>query len=698
MLLASFVGASALLGVLLAGIALPAVGASALVVRTGPSIVEELPANFDTVAPAEESVMLDANGGVIAKFYDKRRIVVPSDHIAEIMKKGIVAIEDKRFWEHRGVDPEGIARALVRNFTSDGGMQGASTITQQYVRNMLQERGYLEGDAELVTTATEQTTERKLREIKMALAVERRMTKDEILTGYLNIAPFGPTTYGVEAASLSYFGHSASEMSVAEAALLAGLVQSPVEYNPLTAPEAAQNRRDTVLSVMLDQGVISQAEHDEAVAIPVADMLHPVELKQGCLGAPGSMGYFCDYVLKEFLADEAYGDTEADRLHALKTGGLQIHTTIDPKAQEAAFKAVTDRVPVDDPSDVDTAIAAIEPQTGWIKAMAQNTNYGLGEGQTMANYAAGSDFQVGSTFKVFTLMEWMKEGHSGYEAVGSSNRFYPNGAFKCDGKPIVTTPWTVVDLPGKNGVMTPIQATGRSVNQAFVNMASRVDFCQIFETAARFGFTNPDGTSILPVPSNIIGSGGASPLVMANVFAALINDGKQCTPRSITAVNDRDGNIIKQVEPSCREVLDRTAAQQTRTVLKKAVQQYYGNIRLINGQQFIAKTGTTDDYANNWLVGATPQLAAGAWLGHGDTSTMPIQNITINGRYHSWGLDSQSDVGQYMWEPFMNAYLGDKQTVDIPEAFIGSQQTRSTTQQSNTSSSFSAPESSTSDR
>ena len=173
------------------------------------------------------------------------------------MKKAIVAIEDKRFYEHNGVDATGIARALVTNL-GDSGRQGASTITQQYVRNSLAERGYLEGDADQVSAATEQTTERKLREIKYALALEKTQSKDEILTGYLNITPFGPITYGVEAASQRYFSKSASELNYLEAALLAGLVQSPVQYDPLTHPEAAQERRDTVLATMLDQGVITQ--------------------------------------------------------------------------------------------------------------------------------------------------------------------------------------------------------------------------------------------------------------------------------------------------------------------------------------------------------------------------------------------------------------------------------------------------------
>ena len=211
-LLLAFLSVSSLMGVVTAGMLVPVAGPTALVAKSVPSVFNELPGDLQTVTPAEESQLLDSSGGVIAHFYDKQRIVVPSANIADVMKKAIVAIEDKRFYEHNGVDATGIARALVTNL-GDSGRQGASTITQQYVRNSLAERGYLEGDAEQVSAATEQTTERKLREIKYALALEKTQSKEEILTGYLNIAPFGPITYGVEAASQRYFSKSASELN-----------------------------------------------------------------------------------------------------------------------------------------------------------------------------------------------------------------------------------------------------------------------------------------------------------------------------------------------------------------------------------------------------------------------------------------------------------------------------------------------------
>ncbi|MDN6429612.1 MAG: penicillin-binding protein, partial [Propionibacterium sp.] len=411
-LLLAFLCVAGLTGVLAAGLMVPLAGSAGVVAKTVPSVFEDLPADLQIVEPAEESVMLDSSGNVIARFYDKRRIVVPSDKIADVMKQAIVGIEDKRFYQHHGVDPEGMARALVNNLSDDGGTQGASTITQQYVRNMLLEKGQQEGDPDQVMAATAPTTERKLRESKYAMALETQMSKDQILTGYLNIAPFGPTTYGVEAASRLYFSKSANELTMSEAILLAGLVQSPVEYDPLTHPEAAQTRRDTVADVLLSEGTITQQDHDEIVATTVESMLKPDQKPQGCSGA-GDMAYFCEHAISDFLADETYGETDTDRQRLLDSGGLTIHTTIDKGKQDAAVSTLANANPTSSTSGVvNGVITSVEPGTGKILSMAQNTAYDTDSGngtQTMYNFAADGTFQVGSTFKIFTLMEWFKE-------------------------------------------------------------------------------------------------------------------------------------------------------------------------------------------------------------------------------------------------------------------------------------------------
>ena len=667
-LLLAFLSVSSLMGVVAAGMLVPVAGPTALAAKSVPSLFNELPGDLQTVAPAEESQLLDSSGGVIAHFYDKQRIVVPSANIADVMKKAIVAIEDKRFYEHNGVDATGIARALVTNL-GESGRQGASTITQQYVRNSLAERGYLEGDAEQVSAATEQTTERKLREIKYALALEKTQSKEEILTGYLNIAPFGPITYGVEAASQRYFSKSASELNYLEAALLAGLVQSPVQYDPLTHPEAAQERRDTVLATMLDQGVITQEEYDEGIATSVDSMLHPTVSSEGCSGADSSKAYFCDYVLSQFLEDPAFGATRIERERLLKTQGITIRTTLDPAKQDAAYAALTNAIPVGDASGLNDALVSLDPRTGKVLAMAQNTTYGIEAGQTMSNYSADGNFQVGSTFKVFTLLQWFKEGHSAYETVGSANTFYPNGAFKCDGRSITTEGYQVNDLAGKTGTMNVVRATGQSVNQAFVNMASRVDFCSIFDTAYDLGITE-DGEVPSPYPANILGSVSASPLQMASVFAAIANSGQQCTPQSIESVTDRDENVLKEFSADCKEVISPDLANKTAALLTASAGQYYTSTRLGDGRPFAAKSGTTDGHANTWLTGFTPSIVTSTWVGHGDNSSQEVSGVVINGVYHS-EIFGETYVGQNIWAPYMTQALAGTPIEAVSNANIG---------------------------
>ena len=667
-LLLAFLSVSSLMGVVTAGMLVPVAGPTALAAKSVPSVFNELPGDLQTVAPAEESQLLDSSGGVIAHFYDKQRIVVPSANIADVMKKAIVAIEDKRFYEHNGVDATGIARALVTNL-GDSGRQGASTITQQYVRNSLAERGYLEGDADQVSAATEQTTERKLREIKYALALEKTQSKDEILTGYLNIAPFGPITYGVEAASQRYFSKSASELNYLEAALLAGLVQSPVQYDPLTHPEAAQERRDTVLATMLDQGVITQEEYDEGIATTVDSMLHPTVSSEGCSGAESSKAYFCDYVLSQFLEDPTFGATRIERERLLKTQGITIRTTLDPAKQDAAYAALTNAIPVGDASGLNDALVSLDPRTGKVLAMAQNTTYGIESGQTMANYSADGNLQVGSTFKVFVLLQWFKEGHSAYETVGSANTFYPNGAFKCDGRSITTEGYQVNDLAGKTGTMNVVRATGQSVNQAFVNMASRVDFCSIFETAYDMGITE-DGEVPSPFPANILGSVSGSPLQMASVFATIANSGQQCKPQSIESVTDRDENVLKEFAADCKEVISPDVANKTAALLTASAGQYYTSTRLGDGRPFAAKSGTTDGHANTWLTGFTPSLATAAWVGHGDNSSQEVSGVVINGVYHS-EIFGETYVGQNIWAPYMTQALAGTPIEAVSNANIG---------------------------
>lgn len=697
----AFVGVAAVFGVVLTGLFVPTAVALGATVKALPKAFESLSTDIDVVTPSEESLMVDSDGNLIARFYSELRVLVDSDEIADTMKEAIVAIEDERFYEHNGVDVTGMIRAVINNL-SGGSQQGASTITQQYVRNLLIEKGIQEGDQDLINSATEESVVRKLREARYAVALEQEMTKDEILTGYLNIATFGTGIYGVEAAANAYFSKSASELNWGEAALLAGLVQSPSTYDPLVNPEGAQNRRDTVLYAMFTQEKITQEEYDQYTAQDVVDMLNPQTSTQGCAGA-GENAYFCAYALQEYLDDETFGETEAARLARLRMGGLIIYTTLDSEKQAAAYEAVTDRVPVNDESGVNTALVSVEPSTGQILVMAQNTNYGTATASdptaTEVNYTAdaahggGNGFQVGSTFKVFTLVQWFIEGHGAYDRVGSSNRTYANGSFSCDGTPIYSDNWTVNDLAGKNGTFTVLRATQLSVNQAFVNMASKVDFCQIFDNAAKMGITKQDGSTLDYLPANIIGSAELTPLQMASAFGTFVNNGVWCSPVSILRVTDKDGTVLSETSSTCSQAIDSTVAAQVATTLKLSAANY--SISL-GSHEFGAKSGTTDDNSNTWMVGFTANLATAGWAGYGSSSSTPVTNVTINGTYWS-AVYGETFVGP-MWQQYMQAALADTTPEDLPYASVSSRSSRSDNDDDESTGSSSSSSSSSSSR
>ncbi len=673
-LLVSLAIVGSILGLLTAGLAVPAVGAAGAAVRALPETFNEMPSELEVPKPSEGSRMLDADGRVLAQFFTERRTLVTSEQIAPVMKEAIIAVEDWRFMSHHGVDPDGIMRAAVSNF-SGGSTQGASTITQQYVKNILVDKGIQAGDQEMIDSAQEESVERKLREARYALSLEAQMSKDEILTGYLNLATFGVNIYGVEAASRAYFSKSASELTIPEAALLAGAVQSPSLYDPLVNPEESQERRDVVLAKMYEHDYITRSEMNEAKAIPVEEMLDPDTVVSGCSKA-GSSAYFCEYALSRFLEDPAFGAERSDRERLLNTGGLTIRTTLQRSKQSAAYKAVTDRVPVQDPSGVNTVLVSLVPQTGEIVAMAQNTPYGLATDEnpraTPVNYSVdeahggGTGFQPGSTFKMFTLVEWFRAGHSAYEQVGRGNRTYPNGAFKCGGSPIATDSWTVGDLPGKNGTFDVIGATSQSVNQAFADMATQVDFCEIFARAEAMGVVDATtGERIDAYPSNIIGTASVTPLAMASAYGTLANDGTRCEPQPLMEVEASNGTLIKTYLPVCQPAIDPVVARQVSTVLEKTAATYPYKL----DRPFAAKSGTTDFNDNTWMVGFVPQLAAAGWAGYAASSSTPVRDVVIDGVFYA-NVYGGTFIGP-MWTQYMTQALEGTPVEPIPEVFIG---------------------------
>lgn len=630
-MLLAFVLASVTGGVLMAGLAVPLVTGAGTVTNSTADLFNELPSELEIERPSQQSVMLAADGSVLATFYHENRIVVPLDKISQPMQDAIIAVEDRRFFEHRGVDPEGLARAFVVNFAT-GGSEGASTLTQQYVKNILIERGRVADDRALIEAATAQTYGRKLQEARYAIALEQKYSKQDILQGYLNIAQFGPSVYGVEAAANHYFSKSAADLTLAEAALLAGIPQAPGKWDPISKPENAQQRRDVVLADMLELGFITQEQHDEAVAVAVPDMLHPQTVRPGCASA-GTAAYFCEYVVKEILNDPAYGETVEDRRTLLLRGGLIIETTLDPGRQQAAYDAVVGSVPVTDASGIAMALSSVEPGTGRIQAMAQNTNYGSNPTpedprQTVQNYnvdrahGGGDGFQTGSAFKAIVLAQWLNTGHSLSDVVVGNQRSYPRREWtiSCAPENIPVSPYEPKNLEGAGGGrVSVLEATKKSINLPFVEMASKMDLCGIGGLAESMGLKKGTGEPLFISPAMTLGSNEIAPLDMANAFATFANNGTYCTPVSISRVTLRASGEELAVTPTqCKEVLDPEVVRG----VNFALQQVVGpggtaqSAVLAGGRPAAGKTGTANNNYHAWFVGYTPQLAAAVWMGH----------------------------------------------------------------------------------
>jgi len=663
-LLLAFLLVAGIGGILSAGMLLPAVATAGAVSTASTELFQDLPDELEIPDPSQQSVILDAEGNTLATFYAENRILVGYDEISPHMRDAVVAIEDHRFFDHNGVDLEGIMRAMVSNIGGEA-PQGASTITQQYVKNVLIEESRITNNSELYVEATQ--TEgmagiaRKLREARYAIALEQRSSKEEILTGYLNIAQFGPSQWGVEAAAHYYFNKTAAELDIAESALLAGITQSPARWDPVRNPENALQRRNMVLRRMHNEGMITAAEYEAAREIAIDDMLDVQTTPRGC-GVAGDAAFFCQYVVNEILNSDTYGETREERRQLLNRGGLVIHTTLDPDKQRAAFEAVTGTIPIGDESGVDMALSAIEPGTGHIIAMAQNSNFGQSSKDdptaTQVNYNVGQShggglgFHSGSTFKVFTLIQWLREGNSLMQRINSDNRHFERSDWTISCAPEVADKWSPKNLEGAGGgYMTVMDSTRLSVNTSFVVMASQMDLCDIRDVAADMGVRSGDGAELTPMPSMILGTNNVTPLSMANAYATLASGGIACEPIAITSVTNADGEEIPVPGPRCERVLEESVVNGVNHALQTVTRPGgTGSGAHIPGRPTAGKTGTANDDKHAWFIGYTPQLSAAVWMGHADRDREMLR-ITINGRWYDriWG----GRLAAPTWRDFM---------------------------------------------
>ncbi|WKK26960.1 transglycosylase domain-containing protein [Streptomyces olivoreticuli] len=657
---ARFLGVSVLSGAVLAGLALPAVGAFGLAAKGSVEGFDEIPASLKTPPLSQRTTILDAQGGEIAKVYSRDRTVVPLTEISPYMQQAIVAIEDARFYEHGAVDLKGVLRALNKNAQSGGVSEGASTLTQQYVKNIfIEEAG---DDPGKVAVATQQTLGRKVKELKYAIQVEKELGKKRILNNFLNITFFGQQSYGVEAASQRYFSKPAKDLSLDEAALLAGIVQSPSRYDPVNAPKEATKRRNTVLQRMAELKNITPAQAAAAQAKPL--QLKVTRPKSGCITAVDGAGFFCDYVRETFLQDPAFGKTKEARAKRWNEGGMTIRTTLDPQTQKSVQKSISDHVYQND--SVATAVSIVEPGTGKVLGMGQSRPYGFGENQTQINFSAdhaqgGSTygFQTGSTFKPILAAAALEEGISPNKVYGSPFQMaYPDSVETCDGTWRNSEGATVSnENRSEVGPYGMREATAKSVNTYFIQMIGDIGTCPVTKMAAKLGLKPASGKKMDQVPSIALGTQGMSPLKMAAAYAAFANGGKYCTPVLINSATDPNGKSINVPKTQCSRAMSEETANTVNTLLKGVVEDGTGKQAGLDGRDSAGKTGTTDSRHAAWFVGYTPNMAGAVWVG-GPGKDVEMEGITIGGVYHDkvYGGDTPGPI----WRDAMTGALDGK--------------------------------------
>jgi len=644
-------GLSVVAALLVTVLAVPAMAVTGVYASRTADVLDTLPDSIrpSTLAQKSEIYATNSDGSntLLATVFDQNRQEVGWDAISPFVKDAVVATEDPRFYEHSGVDIASTLRAALGNVASGGVSSGASTITMQYVRNILvQQATQLPTQAErdaAYAAATTESLDRKLSEMRLAIALEKQYSKDDILLGYLNIANFGGSVYGIEAAANYYFGVTAANLTLAQAASLAATVNAP---NALRIDQAEnipdnQARRDKdVLASMLKQKAITQAQHDEAVATPVSPNI--TVPTTGCQAAASGATYFCDYVTWIVKNDPTFGDTADERWSNFKQGGYEIYTTLNTDLQANADETMKKYIPSSmDDIAIGSTIATVEPGTGRILAMAQNTNFTEDPSVTTAgstavnyntdiDYGGSSGFQVGSTYKVFALAEWLKQGHtlsdrvSGNETTWDMSTF-PNSCMALGGS------WEPAnDGSSRPGTMSVQSALTNSVNNAFVAMAQQMDLCQIRDTAQALGVHRADGAELDTQPSSVLGTNEIAPLTMAAAYAGIAANGLYCTPVAIDRIVAPDGTELTPPAASCTQALDPKIAATLAYAMLGPIENGTATASdPSDGITHIGKTGTTDNEKDTWMVGASTKAATAVWVGN-VTGNVSMTEVTPN--------------------------------------------------------------------
>lgn len=566
---------------------------------------DNIPTDLPEPPMAEPSVILAGDGKTkLANVFLYNRDIVSYDDISPFVINALVATEDSRFFDHQGVDTVGIVRAVKVLAEGHGeATQGGSSITQQYVKMTLEAAGIVRDDTEMTQAATQDSMWRKLREAKQALAVEETHSKEEILAGYLNLAYFGAGAYGVQAAAQRFFSVDANEVSLPQAALLAGLVNQPTFLDPTKNPEEAVIRRNHVLKRMLTVGLITKQEHDNAVDTPLELDENPVA--NGCAAGPTPL--FCDWVREELEQHPALGETPSQRRARLLEGGLTITTTLDLDTQAAVEKVLTKHVAAD--HQLVSAQVVIEPGTGNVLAFAASRPYGAQEGQSEILFPAVETFQPGSTFKPFTLLAALEQGLPTTTVLPGGRR-HESKVFDNPGAGYYTN-----SGDGGGSRVTIAQATTKSINTAYVQLQERVGTQKVVDAAIRAGVTSLEDVNISDREGSLtLGARETSVLQMANAYATIAAHGKACQPRGVEKIVTKTGEELP-VGSICKQQFSPAVADTAAALLQTVTENGTGTRAAVKGHEVAGKTGTTQNFGAAWFAGFTPSFASAVWIG-----------------------------------------------------------------------------------
>lgn len=688
-----FVVVCVVTGILVAGMAIPLTALAAGVARAGAEALDDIPTDLQIPAQYEATTLYLADGSELARFFDENREYVPLDQISVEMQQAQVAIEDHRFYEHGAVDLQSVIRAALGNAVGGEISGGGSTLSQQYIKQARIQM--CNNEESCVAAAQAPTLERKILEMRYAIALERKKTKDEILELYLNIAYYGDGAYGVQSAAHHYFNKDAADLNVAEAAMLAGLVQNPGQSDPVHNLEAALARRNAVLDAQVRYQGMDPAVADEARQVPF-DPEQVQFIGSGCQGT--RYPFVCDYARRVLISDQMpqLGSDEASRIDTLNRAGLSITVTVDPAYQDPAQEAVSSIVGAEDA--VIAVMDSVDPKTGRILAMAQSRPVmGDEAGQTYINYSVthamggAEGFGFGSTFKAWTAAAAIQQGNypdTTYINTPRSKNWRGETFKGCgDDTFVLNDDYTPVNAVAghDSGQFNMVTGMMWSVNNYWVELERRVGPCAAVDMAIRAGVelsypaVNEDGTvedltSFNYIPAFTLGAPYVTPLSMAVGYGTFANRGTRCNPIILQSITSRDGQEIPVPSADCQQTIDAQVADAVNYVLRET--HYKGlsaSTSVQNNIDQASKTGTADQSMSaSAFVGYTPDISTSVIVA-GDNTTEAWRNTPEQARnvltlpltpLGGRGLGSLaiSHAGA-LWKPYMERVMA-----NMPEA------------------------------